>query len=60
MDRGYNTSQGVRCLTTSKEELMVYIPHTLPHDKAVQLVENILEVFVVDKLQCLLDILITE
>ena len=39
-----NTSQQVRCLTVSKEQLMVYLPPTLPHDKAVYIVEHILEV----------------
>ena len=39
-----NTTQQVRCLTVSKEQLMVYLPPTLPHDKAVFIVEQILEV----------------
>ena len=39
-----NTSQQVRCLTVSQEQIMVYLPPTLPHDKAVTMVENILEV----------------
>ena len=42
--RGSHPNQEVRCLTLSKEQLNVYLPPTLPHDQAVRVVENVLEV----------------
>ena len=42
--RGSHPNQEVRCLTLSKEQLNVYLPPNLPHDQAVRVVENVLEV----------------
>ena len=34
----------VMCLTVNKEQLTIYLPPSLPHEKAVMTVEDILEV----------------